>query len=79
MKEQDKIVKMLTEAGALEVPARSKKYRKFSAGRYTLWVGRCGALREGETLARSMSIGPYQNADELSEWVPSMIRRWIGG
>ena len=51
-----RIAEYLTAHGYLEMTSTSRKYRKFSKGSVTLWLGKCGALREGRTSSNSVPI-----------------------
>lgn len=46
----------LTAHGYMEMTSPSRKYRKFAKGYCTLWLGKCGALREGSTSSDSTPV-----------------------
>lgn len=61
MTKQEKVVQFLASRGEKEVPSRSRKYRCFerSTNYYETpywFVGKCGALRTGRTVADSVSV-----------------------
>ena len=64
---QEKIVQFLKEKGSVEMPSKSKKYRKFTYPGKVLnskketfyWVGKKGALRAGSSVSNSVSITHY--------------------
>ena len=64
---QEKIVQFLKEKGSVEMPSKSKKYRKFTYPGKVLnskketfyWVGKKGALRAGPAASNSVSIIHY--------------------
>ena len=63
---QEKIVQFLKKKGSIELPSRSKKYRKLSYPKQDpngkeiyYWVGKKGALRAGPSASNSISLTNY--------------------
>ena len=52
-----KVEEHFKDSGLVEVPSRSRKYRKFkSKSGKIYWLGKSGAVRVGETIGKSISI-----------------------
>jgi len=70
MKKSALMIDFLTLTGAREViPSRSGKYRQFTTPKgKTIWIGRQGAIRVGQTVSQSVSLSSYWSAKKWA-WI----------
>ena len=55
----ERIAQHLTNEGYREQTSPSRKYRKFTRGDQTLWLGKCGTVRAGRTISDSISLSGF--------------------